>query len=107
MSRQEEPVRYLSVRDVAQRLGVSEELVRDWCNSGELSHHRLGRKGKRGRIKIALADLDAYLASTRQEKPSEPETLPLSPPKVHPRRNDDFSQYCERVRERANSKRRF
>ena len=71
----------LSVKAAAERAGVSESLVYDWCNSGVLTHLRLGRSGKRGHIRIEAGDLDAFLTSQkkegRQQSPSAPKPPPL------------------------------
>lgn len=72
----------LSVRQVAERLGVSPSIVYGWVASGELSHFRLGAKGRRGKVAIAEADLDAFLASRKRE--GRRETPP--PPKRQPTR---------------------
>ena len=55
----------LSVKAAAGRAGVSEGLVRRWVADGSLPHYRLGAKGKRGKIAIAEADLDALLATLK------------------------------------------
>jgi excisionase family DNA binding protein len=52
--------RYLSVREVAARAGVSTGLVYGWVSSGRLPYYRLGGKGRRGKIAIDGADLDAF-----------------------------------------------
>ena len=57
----------LSVKQVAARAGVSGSLVYAWCRDGGLRHSRFGRRGKRGCIRIAAADLDAFLAGCHQE----------------------------------------
>ncbi len=57
----------LSVKMAAARAGVSPALVYVWIESGMLAHYRLGSKGSRGRIRIAEADLDVFLASMRCE----------------------------------------
>jgi hypothetical protein len=56
-----------SVKQAAARAGVSAALVYSWVSSGLLAHFRLGAKGRRGKIAIAEADLDALLASLRVE----------------------------------------
>jgi excisionase family DNA binding protein len=56
----------LSVKQAAERIGVSEALVYEWCSSGMLTHFRLGAHGKRGSIRIAEVDLDAFLAARRE-----------------------------------------
>lgn len=55
----------LSAKQVAERLGVSDSLVYAWCATGALAHCRLGRPGKRGRILIAEADLETFLADRK------------------------------------------
>jgi excisionase family DNA binding protein len=66
----------LSVKGAAQQLGVSEGLVYAWTAAGALAHHRLGLPGKRGVIRIAEADLEAFLASQKREGRME---LPPAP----------------------------
>jgi excisionase family DNA binding protein len=51
----------LNIAQVAEKLQVSEGLVRKWIGSGELSHYRLGN-----RIRIAEAELDTFLESRRK-----------------------------------------
>lgn len=53
----------LTVRQAAERAAVSESLIYAWCSDGTLPHTRVGRKGKRGHIRIAQEDLDGLLAS--------------------------------------------
>ena len=69
------PKRYLSVRQAAQMANVSPATVYAWVSEG-LPHYRVGRKGRRGAIRIAEADLDAFLAGLkrggRQEVPPPP-----------------------------------
>ena len=57
----------LSVKQAAARAAVSPGLIYELCACGELPHIRLGRPGKRGCIRIAEADLDAFLASRKRE----------------------------------------
>jgi excisionase family DNA binding protein len=56
----------LSVKEAAERVGVSVALVYGWCSAGLLAHHRLGLPGKRGCIRIAEQDLAALLAGQRK-----------------------------------------
>lgn len=56
----------LTVKDVAGRARVSAGLVYDWIASGRLAHFRFGRKGSRGSIRIAEADLNAFLMTLKQ-----------------------------------------
>ncbi len=67
----------LSAKDVATRLGVSDSLVYAWCAAGALPHYRLGRPGRRGRIVIEEADLQAFLAG-RKERRADPAAAPLA-----------------------------
>ncbi len=57
----------LTPKQVAEKLGVSDSLVYEWCAEGLLPHYRVGRKGKRGKVLIEQADLDAFLAAHRHE----------------------------------------
>lgn len=58
----------LSVKQAAERVGVSPSLVYVWCQEQRLPHYRVGAVGKRGRIRIAPADLDAFMASLRADR---------------------------------------
>lgn len=66
----------LTPKQVAERLGVSDSLIYEWCSEGTLPHYRFGRKGRRGRILIAEAEFEAFLASCRQERRPGPPPLP-------------------------------
>jgi excisionase family DNA binding protein len=81
----------LTVKQAAEKAGVSQALVYGWVGGGELAHFRLGGKGRREAIRIAEADLDAFLTGRRvgavpQPAPPPPrlqvafEHLCLSPP---------------------------
>jgi excisionase family DNA binding protein len=65
----------LSVKDVAERLAVCESLVRGWIADGSLPCYRLGRKGSRGKICVAVSDLEAFL---NRQKTKEPEPAKAS-----------------------------
>lgn len=54
---------YLTMRDVAKRLGVSERTVRTFIKSGDLPHSRIGPSGKT--VRIALADLQEYMEARK------------------------------------------
>jgi excisionase family DNA binding protein len=69
----------LSVKQAAARAAVSPGLIYELCACGELPHVRLGRPGKRGCIRIAEADLNAYLASRKRER-----RQPKPPPSPNP-----------------------
>jgi excisionase family DNA binding protein len=60
----------LTVTEAASRAGVSVSLIYVWCADGTLSHLRVGRKGKRGHIRIAEEDLDTVLAEFKVAKPA-------------------------------------
>ena len=51
----------LTPKQIADRVGVSDSLVYEWCAQGLLKHYRFGGKGRRGCIRIEEADLDAFL----------------------------------------------
>lgn len=53
----------LTVKEAAVRACVSESLIYAWCAEGTLPHLRVGRKGSRGHIRIAVEDLDGALAA--------------------------------------------
>jgi excisionase family DNA binding protein len=55
----------LTVKQAAKRAGVSPGVVYQWIGALILAHHRLGRPGTRGAIRIAEADLEAFLLSCR------------------------------------------
>ncbi len=67
----------LTAKQAAERIGVSDSLVYEWCRSGELVHFRFGRKGKRGKLLIDEKDLDAFLSVCRQEARTQNPTPPL------------------------------
>ena len=55
----------LTVKQAAERAAVSVSLIYTWCADKTLPHTRVGRKGKRGHIRIAVEDLDAVLAALK------------------------------------------
>jgi len=67
---------FLTVKEAAARGRVSERLVRGWLRDGLLPHFRLGAKGRRGKIAIAVEDLERLLASFRVEPTSTPTAKP-------------------------------
>jgi hypothetical protein len=70
----------LSVRQAAEKACVCPSIVYGWIAGGELPHFRLGANGRRGKIAIAEADLDAFLQSRkrggRRETPPAPRPKP-------------------------------
>ncbi|MGH7169988.1 MAG: helix-turn-helix domain-containing protein [Gemmataceae bacterium] len=68
----------LTVKQVAERLRISASLVYGWCEDQMLPHYRMGGKGKRGKILIEEAVLDAFLQSRKVEgKPLDVASLGL------------------------------
>jgi excisionase family DNA binding protein len=57
----------LTVKQSAERVGVSESLIYQWCHERRLRHIRLGTGTKRGKILIEMTDLDAFLEGLRVE----------------------------------------
>ena len=57
----------MTVREASKIARVSEGIVRAWIAAGLLAHFRMGRPGCRGTIRIAEADLQAFMTSLRQE----------------------------------------
>lgn len=57
----------LTVKQAAARLGISASLLYSWCNEQILTHYRMGGKGKRGKILIEEAVLDAFLEARKVE----------------------------------------
>lgn len=62
MSIERQGAAMLTVKAAAERMGVSDSLVYELCACGSLPHVRIGRPGSRGCIRIAVADIDAFLA---------------------------------------------
>ncbi len=62
----------MTVRQAAERLGVSAGLVYAWCRLGVLAHERFGRPGRRGTIRIRESDLAAFAEECRREPPENP-----------------------------------
>jgi excisionase family DNA binding protein len=58
--RHREEIRFFTVAEVAERLGVSTRTIRRWIENKELVAHRFGRA-----VRIAENDLKAFLAMHR------------------------------------------
>ncbi len=67
----------LSLKEAAQAAGMCVSTLRLWVRSGDLPHYRLGAPGRRGKIVIDIADLDAFL---EQLKVVKQEPAPKSAP---------------------------
>lgn len=70
--------KYLTVRDVAEQLGVSENTVYGLCTSRRLRHVRIGGGGSRGTIRVGDDALDAYLASVTMGPSNPPTPIPAA-----------------------------
>lgn len=57
----------LTIKQAAERTGMSTSLLYQLCTERRLPHFRLGREAKRGKILIEEADLEAFLAAARVE----------------------------------------
>jgi excisionase family DNA binding protein len=57
----------VTIKQAAERTGMSTSLLYQICAERRLPHFRLGRDGKRGKILIEESDLDAFLAASRVE----------------------------------------
>jgi excisionase family DNA binding protein len=57
----------LTSKQAAEKIGVSDSLIYEWCAAGVLPHYRFGRKGRRGTIRIDESELEAFLAGCRRE----------------------------------------
>jgi excisionase family DNA binding protein len=55
----------LNPTEAARQAGVSVQLIYRWCQERRLAHYRCGGRGRRGRILIDPADLDAFLQSLK------------------------------------------
>lgn len=55
----------LTVKEAADRSGVSVALIYAWCDERRLTHYRPGTRGKRGKILIDPVDLDEFLESLK------------------------------------------
>ena len=54
------PTHFNTIKDVANRLGVSPRTVRRWIKTGDLAVHRFGRV-----VRVAESDLRVFLAVHR------------------------------------------
>ena len=52
------------IPEACRMLGIGKTLLREQMADGRLPFSRIGRKGKRGRILIKVADLEKLLAKT-------------------------------------------
>jgi excisionase family DNA binding protein len=57
----------MNAKQAASRSGLSLSLIYRLCAEGRLPHYRVGGEGRRGKLLIAEADLEAFLQSCRVE----------------------------------------
>jgi hypothetical protein len=70
----------MTVAEAAVHACVCESIIRQWIASGVLAHYRLGAPGRRGKIVIAVEDLDSVLATFKvSKKEPEPAKAPAPP----------------------------
>lgn len=75
----------LTVKQVAMQLNVSAAIVYGWVAVGSLICCRLGAAGRRGCIRVAEADLAAFIESLKTKKgqeakkPTAPKTAKSKP----------------------------
>ena len=62
-----DPKEYLTVEEVAARLKVTPEIIRDWLRTGRLGGFRLG--GPRAGWRVTSLDLAAFEARQRRHGP--------------------------------------
>jgi excisionase family DNA binding protein len=58
----------LTPKEAAVKARVSTSLIYSLCHDQRLPHYRIGTDGKRGRILIDPADLEAFIQQCRQER---------------------------------------
>jgi excisionase family DNA binding protein len=73
----------LTPRQAAEKVGVSVSLVYAWVESRQLAHYRVGAKGRRGAIRIAEADLAAFMEGLKV--PAAAEEKRQAPPAPKPK----------------------
>ncbi len=66
----------LTVKNVAERLAISESLVYELLAAKQIAFHRIG-KGRGGSIRISEDDLEDYLAERRVERREPERKAPL------------------------------
>lgn len=66
----------LTVKQVAQRLNVSQSCIYQLVETGRIPHHRIGLG--RGAIRFTEDDITEYLAGTREQTGISAPTMPSS-----------------------------
>jgi excisionase family DNA binding protein len=54
-----------TVSEAARILGVSPSLLYQLCQEQLIPHYRIGGKGRRGKILLSLADIEAFMQTCR------------------------------------------
>lgn len=62
----------MTVKQAAQRIGISVSLVYELCRLHIIKHTRHGRPGKRGTIRISLEAIEIYLSDCQSVQSKEP-----------------------------------
>ena len=70
----------LTVKEVAQRLNVSQSCIYQLVETGKLPHHRIGIG--RGAIRFTETDLADYLTHARQQTTGERPVARVARPKL-------------------------
>jgi excisionase family DNA binding protein len=68
----------LTIKQAAERAGLSPSLVYGWCQEHRLRHYRFGGKGRRGKIMVEVSDLDTFLEECVVEAGDADEDGPLT-----------------------------
>jgi excisionase family DNA binding protein len=68
----------LTIKQAAERAGVSPSLVYGWCQERRLRHYRFGGKGRRGKIMVEEFDLEGFLEECVVEPGEADEDGPLT-----------------------------
>ena len=68
----------LTVKAVADQLGVAVETVSDWIKSGQLKASNVGKGTKRGRYRIQESDLEEFLENRQPAKPAKRQPAPVA-----------------------------
>lgn len=78
MSEHSDTEKLLTIKQLCQEYPcISKSMLYQWTESRELTHYRLGGRGRRGRIVIDESDFIAFLASRRIEADDLPTGVSL------------------------------
>ena len=68
---------FMTVKQAANRIGISPSLIYALCHEGILRHTRHGRPGRRGTIRISEDAVREYLVACEHDAPVEQEEVSL------------------------------